>query len=275
MSPRSKPDWSPVRTQTAPSGRLRGMVVAVQTLSCDARDAMWVVFSTYYAAITREKFEADLAQKQDVIMLLDSADGSVQGFSTIEVYAPKVQGRAVIAVYSGDTVITEAYWGQHALHRAFNRYLLMTKLRHPLVPVYWFLISKGYKTYLLLARNVPNHYPRHDRATPQFDQAVLDALCSEKFGNAYLPEQGILRFETCQGRLKRGVAPIEASLLEHPDIRFFVEQNPGHMDGEELCCLGQVDAVLPVAFMFRQFKKAVRNALTRARRLWGDATISS
>lgn len=275
MSPRPKPEWTPARPQAAPSGRLRGSVVGVQSLSIEARDAMWLVFSKYYAAITREKFESDLAQKQDVIMLLDSGDGSVQGFTTIEVYAPAVQGRAVIAVYSGDTVITEAYWGQHALHRAFNRYLLMTKLRHPLMPVYWFLISKGYKTYLLLARNVPNHYPRYDRATPEFDQAVLDTLCADKFGAAYRPEQGVLRFETCRGRLKRGVAPIEARLLEHPDIRFFVEKNPGHVDGEELCCLGQVDAVLPVSFMFRQFKKALRNAFLRARRLWGDATTSS
>lgn len=245
---------------------------AVPLLSDERRDQMWAVFSKYYASITREKFEADLSEKQDVILLHDTGDNSLQGFSTIEVYAQNIGSRRFIAVYSGDTVLDEAYWGQSALHRTFTRYLLRTKLQHPLLPVYWYLISKGYKTYLLLARNVPNHYPRHDRPTPEFEQQVLHRLSSEKFPEAYNREQGILRFETCQGRLKRGVAPIAAELLTHPDIRFFVDRNPGHVDGEELCCLGRVDAALPFVFTARQLVKSLRDGLHRLRRLWAAAT---
>ncbi len=257
-----------------PSGRLQGWVQSVRSLDTDQREAMWQVFSKYYASITRQKFDADLQAKQDVILLADSGDHSLQGFSTIEVYAEHLAERAFVAVYSGDTVITEPYWGQSALHRTFTRYLLRTKLRHPLKPVYWYLISKGYKTYLLLARNVPNHYPRHDRATPPFEQQVLDTLSTNKFKDAYRPEQGILRFATCQGRLKPGVAPIETSLLEHADIRFFVQRNPGHSEGDELCCLGKVDAALPFVFTARQLIKPLRRGLHRARRLWAGATTS-
>lgn len=258
-----------------PSGRLRGRVVPVARLSAETLEQMWAVFSKYYADIHRAKFEADLSEKQDVILLEDDGDRSVQGFSTLEVYARRLHGRAFVAVYSGDTVVEEAYWGQSALQRTFTRYMVRTKLAHPLTPVYWYLISKGYKTYLLLARNFPTHYPRYDRPTPPFAQAVLDLLSADKFAQAYRPEQGILHFEQCQGRLKRGVAPVDASLLAYPDIRFFVERNPGHADGDELCCLGRVDLAFPAHFLLRQARKSLRGALGRARRLWAAATASS
>lgn len=268
---------TPVLVQPArrPPGRLVGRVVPLGQLTGPDRDRMWAVFSKYYADVTRERFEADLAEKQEVVVLRDATDGALQGFSTIQVYRREVEGRPFIAVFSGDTVLEEVYWGQTTLQRIFVAYLIRTKLRHPLLPVYWFLISKGYKTYLLLTRNMPTHWPRHDRPTPPFAARVLDLLARDKFGEAWDPEQGILRFEVCQGRLKRGVAPIEARLLEHPDIRFFVERNPGHADGDELCCLGEVDLAFPLLFPFKLMRKSLARGLARARRLWADASASS
>lgn len=257
------------------SGRLRGEVVATARLSGAQRDQMWAVFSRYYAAVSREKFEADLAEKPQVILLSDTGDRRIQGFSTLQVYARTLQGRRFLAVYSGDTVTDEAYWGQPALQRTFTRFLIRTKLYNPHLPVYWYLISKGYKTYLLLARNFPTHYPRHDRPTPRFAQAVIDLLSKDKFGDAYRPEQGVLRFETCQGRLKRGVAPVDEALLAFPDIRFFVQQNPRHAEGDELCCLGRVDLAFPTYFLTRQLTKSLTSARHRFRRLWAAATASS
>lgn len=259
----------------ARGGRLVGRVVPVPGLRAEDRDAMWRVFTKYYADVTRAKFEADLAEKQEVVILRDAADRSLQGFSTIQVYRREVHGRPFVAVYSGDTVLEEAYWGQTTLQKIFVAYLLRTKLKNPLVPVYWFLISKGYKTYLLLTRNMPTYWPRHDRPTPSLPAQVLDLLARDKFGDAWRPEQGILHFDVCQGRLKRGVAPIEAGLLAHPDIRFFVERNPGHADGDELCCLGEVDLAFPLMFPLKLLRRSVARFLTRARRLWADASASS
>lgn len=257
---------------TRRSGRLKGRVVAVSKLASAQRDAMWSVFRTYYGEVKREVFEKDLAEKQEVILLTDSGDGSLQGFSTLQVYARAIDGRPFLAVFSGDTIVDEAYWGQNALQRTFARYLLAQKLAHPLIPVYWFLISKGYKTYLLLTRNLPNHWPRWDRETPAAEQAVLDLLATDKFGDAYVPEAGVLRFPECLGRLEEWVAPIEAHLLEHPDIAFFLKKNPGHVRGEELVCLARVDLAFPLHFAARQLRKSLR---LFGRRLWGDATASS
>jgi len=45
---------------------------------------------------------------------------------------------------------------------AFAKHLLLAKIRTPGRRVYWFLISKGYKTYLLLARTFLGFLPRRD-----------------------------------------------------------------------------------------------------------------
>lgn len=255
-----------------PSGKLVGRVEPVSALSASDRSAMWALFQGYYADVTPELFERDLGQKQLLIVLRDSGDRTLKGFSTIEIYRRVLDGRAFSALFSGDTIIDEAYWGQSALQRTFVRTLFRLKLERPWVPVYWFLISKGYKTYLLLARNFPVHYPRHDRPTPARAQAILDFLAEDKFGPAYQPSQGILRFAEPHGRLKEGIAPIDANLLSLSDVRFFVQRNPGHARGEELVCLGEATFSLPLYFGGRLLLKAARYTV---RRLWAFATASS
>lgn len=265
---------SVVSKQLEPTGRLVARTVARAALTASDRETMWRLFARYYADVSRATFDADLAKKQDVLLLLDSGSRRIAGFTTIEVYEERVDGRAFIAVFSGDTVVDDAYWGQPALKRAFARYLLKTKLSNPTRRVYWFLISKGYKTYLLLARNVANHFPRHDRDTPRFERAVIERLATRKYGAHFDPARGVLRFDDCPGRLKDGVAPIDAALLAQPDIAFFVRSNPGHKRGEELCCLGAVDLAMPVFFFGRQVKKALVSTARQLRRLWALATAS-
>src|SRR5262245_44121026 len=92
------------------SGRLRAALVEVTHLSETQRAAMWELFSRYYAEVTIEQFRRDLLAKQRVVLLLDSGDGSIQGFSTIVVESPVIDGRRLVAVFSGDTVIEQSYW---------------------------------------------------------------------------------------------------------------------------------------------------------------------
>jgi hypothetical protein len=252
------------------SRRLAAEIVSVSALDRTTLDGMWMVFSRYYAEVTRERFERDLSNKRDVILLRDSGDHSVQGFSTLQVYDRVYRGRSCLTVFSGDTVIDEEYWGQSALHRAFVRYVVLLKLRNPHRPVYWFLISKGYKTYLLLSRNFTTYFPRHDRETPAWERAMIASLARDKYGEAFDETAGVLRFPECEGKLKEGVAPIEAALLEADDIRFFAERNPGHVDGDELCCLGRVDLGLWAKFTARVLSKALRGG---ARRLGAGAPV--
>jgi hypothetical protein len=241
--------------------RLAARIVARQALDEATRDAMWACFAETYTDVERARFEHDLDAKSHVILLIDARDGAVRGFSTQRLFDVVVGGRTVQVLYSGDTVLARAYWGQTALQRAFLRLGLRAALQRPFTPTYWYLISKGYKTYLLLARNFPEHWPRYDRPTPPWQAALLDHLGTTQFGDSWDARTGVLQHPAPLGRLRDDVAPVEPELLEHPDVRFFSEQNPGHALGDELCCLGHVGLDLWASYT----AKLVRRALGRRR----------
>ena len=229
------------------TGRLRATVVPVPKLPRATIDAMWALFSACYEDVDRGRFEADLARKQRVILLRDGE--VVAGFSTMTEYAGTVDGRPYKVVFSGDTVIAEPYWGQTALQRAFALQVFLTWLTSPLTRTYWYLISKGYKTYLLLARNWIHAWPRRDGPTPPFEARVLRDVSIRLFGDQYDPERGVVTFDTPMGRVRPGLAEPPP---DDPDVRFFLEHNPRYADGVELCCLGRLELSLFLYFALRQ-----------------------
>lgn len=234
-------------------GRLSARTLAVAHLTPAQRDAMWSVFARHYEDVDRARFERDLDGKSHVFLLRDGP--LLVGFSTVTVDRVEVGGREVVAIFSGDTVLEATHRGQGALQWAFFRYIVATKLKNPRRLVVWFLITKGYKTYLLLSRNFTTFWPRRDAPTPPWARALLVRLATDRFGDALDPDAGVLRFAGDHERLKPGVAPTEGQT--DPDIRFFEQANPGHARGDELCCLGVVNARLVATWPLRRARRAL------------------
>jgi hypothetical protein len=208
----------------------------VASLRSTEIEAMWALFEASYQGVARSEFGRDLSEKHHVIVLKDAA-GVLQGFSTLLAIDEPHQW---CAVFSGDTIVAPQFWGQTALQRAFIWYLMVQRLKRS-VPVYWFLITKGYRTFLLLTRYFPTHWPRHDAPTPAFEAKLLDRLCTRKFGAAWDAEAGLLRFTGDVGRLADELADVPARLSKDPDVAFFLQKNPNWRSGDELCCLAAAD----------------------------------
>jgi hypothetical protein len=225
--------------RTAPPPWLRAYVVEPHMLDAGTRDAAFALFRAHYEGADQARFERDLGEKQRVILLRDHG-GTLRGFSTVLHRDVRVGARRATMVFSGDTVIDRSCWGQKRLQSAFAGLLFRLKLRHPDRPLYWFLISKGWRTYLLMANHFPRAVPRWDLAEPPELRAALDALAAERFGAEYDAAAGIVRYATPHERVRDGVAPVDGALLANPHVRFFVDRNPGHAAGDELACLAQV-----------------------------------
>ena len=146
-------------------------------------------------------------------------------------------GRPVQVLFSGDTIVDRQSWGDSALAHVWGRLALSLIDRHAGAELYWFLISKGYKTYRFLPLFFHEFYPRHDRPTPAWARTVLDALGRHKFPSAYDATSGVIRADGPKDRLRPGVAELTLERLRDPHVRFFAERNPGHARGDELCCL--------------------------------------
>ena len=235
---------------------LRARVERVSDLAKPTIDEMWALFSRFYDDINYERFLRDLSAKNYVLICRDKQQ-KVQGFSTIHLYYREIQGKKIKVIFSGDTVMSPEYWGYRGMHGAFAKFTVREWLREPLTPFYWFLISKGYKTYLALARNFVNFWPRHDLATPKTEKELIATLASDRFGDAWKSETGLLQFSTPQGRLRDGVVPITTEDLQDPDIAYFVRSNPGHANGDELCCLASFDMDLWMKYIRKTLSKKI------------------
>ncbi len=117
-----------------------------------------------YTGVSPERFAADLEEKQYVILLHTRRGGELVGFSTLRVAEASTGGQQVEVVYSGDTVIHPEWWGHKVLQVCFGRFVLWRKLRHPMRPLHWLLLSAGFKTYLLAVNSFPRTMPRRDWA---------------------------------------------------------------------------------------------------------------
>ena len=204
----------------------------------DARlDALCARLGAVYTVETAA--EARQLAEQHPRALFLSADGELHGFSTIQWLESESGGRRCLTLFSGDTVVDHRCWGQKALQRAFVWNVFRMKLTRPRARVFWFLITKGYKTYLLMQRNFPCH-PSRLRAFPPDMKRLLDEVARRKFGDGYDAGAGIVRFEECQGKVKGAFEDLGESERDDPDIAFFLEANPGFREGDELCCLTEI-----------------------------------
>lgn len=201
--------------------------------------AMFSVFCENFDGATLEIFERDLQSKNWVILLRDVATLTLQGFSTLSLYETRYNGKPISVVYSGDTIIRPAYWGTPELPTAWIKTVLEKSANMP-QPLYWLLISSGYKTYRFLTVFYKNFYPSYREPTPPETQAILQQLASERFGTDYLPKEGIVRFAQGATPLREGVAEVTDERLRDPHVAFYIRANPGHVNGDELVCITRI-----------------------------------
>ena len=231
-------DASPTSRSQRSEEKLIGEVRPVESLSSRERDQMYDLMERYYSNISRIVFEQDLSEKEWCILLTD-ASGRVRGFSTMMLMRTVVDGRPIAAVYSGDTIIDREHWGESILSRLWSGHAFELASRIPEDPVYWLLLSSGYKTYRFLTTFFEEFYPTHHRKTPREAKRIMEALASARFPAQFDPEAGVVRPENA-APLRPGVADVTERRLADPHVAFFVSANPGHARGDELVCLTEL-----------------------------------
>ena len=201
---------------------------------------MWQLMQRFYKHVGWTAFMKDLTEKDSVIVLREVATGDIKGFSTMMIIQTEVGGVQIAAVFSGDTIIDKEFWGEQALARLMSQYLLEVMERFDDRHVYWFLISKGYKTYRYLPLYFLKFYPSCNDDTPAFEQAVINALSRLKFGDNYDESRGLIVFNEPSECLRPDIAQIDDKSMKNLHVQFFATRNPGHRDGDELACLARI-----------------------------------
>ena len=227
---------------------LSASVREVCSLESRTVESMYRLYDRYYDATSETRFRADLRGKHYVIVLNDR-QGDLRGFSTLAVDETGTGEGPVRSIFSGDTIIDEACWGEQSLAFAWIRLAGRIKAQAPDPPLYWFLIVKGFRTYRYLPAFALRYYPTWSESTPVPVQAILDCLAHRRFGDAYDPTRGVITFPASRGHLRGPWADVPEEDLQRPEVKFFLERNPGYVRGEELACITELapDNLKPLA----------------------------
>jgi hypothetical protein len=224
--------------ETATRASLSARVVARTSLTEPEIGALFALMQEHFHGVDRETFERDLAEKNWVALLSDE-EGVVRGFTTFLIYTSAACGRPLTVVCSGDTIVHPSAWGSFALPKAWIRAVYDLRKTYASEEVYWLLLTSGFRTYRFMSVFCRSFYPRFDASTPAVTQHMIDAISRERYGPAYDAPDGLVRFPRPQ-KLRGGLSTVPEGRVADPHIRFFLDRNPGHGDGDELVSLASL-----------------------------------
>ncbi|HEV7508340.1 MAG TPA: hypothetical protein VGS07_25890 [Thermoanaerobaculia bacterium] len=217
---------------------MTGRLVACEELTAGERETLFALLAAHFQGVTRERFAADLGEKNWILLLEE--DGRLRGFSTLRIYETAGPGgEPLTVVYSGDTIVEQDAWATAALPKSWIAAVRALRERHPRGRLLWLLLTSGFRTYRFLPVFWRDFWPRPDSATPPEVRALLDHLARERFGSAFDAAAGIVRFPEPQ-ILREGLDTIPEGRLADPHVAFFLKQNPGWAQGDELVCLTEL-----------------------------------
>ncbi|BAZ37619.1 hypothetical protein NIES4101_35420 [Calothrix sp. NIES-4101] len=215
---------------------IEALLLPIASLPQEERQEMFCLFNTYFEEVNRQPFEEDLSSKQWTVLLKE--EGILKGFSTLRFYDAVLKNEPVRIVYSGDTITDPSIWSSPALAKAWIT-AIQEIHRDRKERLFWLLISSGYRSYRFLTTFFQEFYPRYDQQTPPEVAAFIQHLATQQFGAFYNATEGIVRLAHPQ-ILSSNLRSITLEKLQDPDIAFFVQKNPGHINGDELVCLTEL-----------------------------------
>ncbi|MCI0743770.1 MAG: GNAT family N-acetyltransferase [Verrucomicrobia subdivision 3 bacterium] len=220
-----------VLCETTPTVLPRDDLTAAQS------EQMYELLARHFEGVQPQQFFQDLTEKNWVILI--TREDRLVGFSTLLAYETVFAGDPVSVIYSGDTIMAPEAWRSNALARAWIASVNRLRQNYPRGKYYWLLLTSGFRTYRFLPVFWREFYPRFDAVTPVNAKHLLDHLAQNRFGRQY--HNGIVRFTRPQ-RLRGELADIPGGRLADPHVAFFLSQNPGHRNGDELVCLTELSA---------------------------------
>jgi hypothetical protein len=224
-------------------------------LPVDLIDRMASLYLANYDGSSQEVFRRDLAAKDEAILVF--CGDELVGFTTLRVFGDVWQDRPIRVVYSGDTIVDPAHWGQSELASAWISRVGEIARAAPAVPLYWFLLVKGHRTFKYLPVFSKSFYPHW-----QFDRSDLkplaDQLAGRMFPGDYNSATGVVEFAESRGHLKAAIAQPDAGDLHRAATQFFLARNPGYRQGHELVCVCELALENMKPLTARLFQRSAR-----------------
>ena len=236
----------------------RSDVIPIKVLTRDTIARMTNLYLENYEGTSEALFRHDLAEKDDAIVLYAGAE--LVGFTTLQVYSAQHFGSPIRIVYSGDTIVHQKDWGQQELAFAWISRIGEIKAQAPEIPLYWFLLVKGHRTFKYLSAFGKSFFP-HWKIDRSDLKPLADQLAFASFGHDYNPDSGVVEFSESRGHLTPSIAEPTKEEFAKESTRYFLGKNPGYRKGHELVCLCELETTNMKPFTARIFNRALHSAM--------------
>ncbi|HET9999503.1 MAG TPA: hypothetical protein VFQ36_01335 [Ktedonobacteraceae bacterium] len=210
----------------------------VAACSEEERETFYRLLCHEFAGVSWHDFMRDFREK-DAVMILrkEHRAGEIVGWSTLMLLTLDVSGKEVKGVFSGDTAVLPEYRNSTGLGVELSRYFMQAYRQFPQHPVYYILISKGWRTYKIMPFFFKEFAPRYDKPTSAGDKAVMDAFGRKKYPHHYQSATGVVTFSPQKVR-PESIDAMPSKMDEH--TQFFLHSNPGYLEGHELVCIARI-----------------------------------
>ena len=201
---------------------------------------MYELMTSNYSDVTLEIFQDDLDKKQFIGLIKDVSD-RIQGFTTYAVNPAGTGGKDHYIIFSGDTIIDPHHWGTQILMKGWCYTIGRLIASDHSKNWYWYLLSKGHRTFMYLPLFFKQFYPSPTPAYAKDELAKIADITSTKlYGESWKKELGIIRFDHYHSALKPELAEATFKKINSPFVRFFLECNPEFHKGDELVCIAHL-----------------------------------
>ena len=212
---------------------MKTYISSTRNVSDQNREDLYGLFQQFYANTSWARFISDLSNKHWLIRMIDN--DRLVGFSTQQLLELSWNGGVVRFLFSGDTIVHPDYWNQSRLAGAFGHLFLHIEAEAR-TPLYWFLISKGFRTYRFLPVFFCRFYPHYSGSEADL-KPLLDTVAEFMFKAAYNKRTGVIEADPAKDHLIRSLAEIPSARQSNPHVLYFQRVNPSHAAGSELACL--------------------------------------
>lgn len=242
------------------SHRLRLEYLTVDELT----PAHWVRIqrAAEQALVTTAGLRQSITARERIALYTD-ADQAIVGLTTADLRHERIDGRDVAVLYVGNTWLAPQHRGKNLFYVLTVLAFVEMMLRWPRTPRYAFFGCNSFRSYLKLARNYPKYWPRRGTDTPAFEHALIQHLAAEYYGPQVDAQRLVLEAEPETRSFKEADSAIPASLVNDPELRYFVTRNPGYARGSKLMCLGELSWACIGRNSARYLRRALRRRMGR------------
>lgn len=257
-------------------------VVVPKSLSQEARtrltDALYAVHQQIFDGVERDSFAKYVVEskaRHTWIQVHKNEAGDIVGYFAMHVFEKPLHG-VTTAVFRAEAGSLRAYRGANTNTRFGLSLVLKYMLRHPGRPTYYMGSLVHPSSYALLAKYCDEVWPRREQPVPPELLAFMDGLATE-FGLERVDAANPLLRQVGWRTRESEVEQDYWRQCDKPSARFFMESNPGYVDGHGLVTLvpataGNILSVLRV-LGGRSLRKPMDALRALARRLPGGAKL--